>query len=208
MATSKFKMIRQAQTLAEQEQETARLCESKILEMADGDIEQAKMFTESVVNLLGQISAQLNAGKNPMEKLNPQQQQMLVRMLAGASVLKTQPEAAQAVNLNANRLRDMMARVGQKDANVALANVGDAAPSVEKHIQQLFAQYQQALTSGDEKALQAVKNEMNQLSLYWQQQQARMGQQQQPAAQAKPPAQQAKPFTPAPAGAQRAKPAA
>lgn len=136
--------------------------------------EMRQQICENLTTLLGRLYGQVNANKNPLEKLTTGQRDALVGILSGAKTLKDHPESAEAFNLTSQRLKDIVARVGQRDANQMLINIGNRAGSVKRDTADMVQRLEAALRSQDEAELAKAKRELQQLWYYWQQKSAQL----------------------------------
>ena len=94
---------------------------------------------------------------------------MLTGIVAGAKILMDYPEAAEAHNLTPNRLRQV---IQQTDLNTAAAQtmlaVTASAPTVLREVSALIRDYNEAVKSGDQAAMESAKQTIQRMWLYWQ----------------------------------------
>lgn len=169
MAT-KFNMRAQAQqTLLEQQQERQILIE-RLLVLHDNNFDKVQACMEGVVEILNSVVGRMNAGKSPFDQVqDPQQQRILMGIIAGAKVLMDYPESAEGHNLTPNRLRQVITLAGTNtDATKMLLQVAKSAPTVLSQVTQMFQQFNQALEAGDAAKVDAAKKEIQRLWMFWQ----------------------------------------
>lgn len=170
----KINMIQQAQQKINREHKQQQIITEQLKLLFEN---KAQLIVETIVDFLGKLYAQMKAGK-PIggEKLTLQQQQMLARMLAGAKILGQDPDIGEAFNLTSNRLRDLMIRVGSKDAaaNAALARIGDASASIQREMMELIKTYNEAIAMGDKPSAELAAAKIQKLWLLWQRQMQKM----------------------------------